>query len=120
MITDARDSPKRIQLSRKKGWRKPPGAIVVSRPSRWGNPFRAVQVDGRWRVQGAGLVVTGYPTKEYAVEDAVRLYKLHVGPLGLIERNVEEFEALRGHDLVCWCRLDQACHADVLLEYANK
>ena len=33
-------TPKRIQLSRKKGWRKPEGAIVVARPSRWGNPFK--------------------------------------------------------------------------------
>jgi len=30
----------RIQLKRTKGWRLPEGAIVVSRPSRWGNPFR--------------------------------------------------------------------------------
>jgi hypothetical protein len=28
-------------------------------------------------------------------------------------------ETLRGHDLACWCRLDQPCHADVLLELAN-
>jgi hypothetical protein len=26
---------------------------------------------------------------------------------------------LRGKDLACWCRLDQACHADVLLKLAN-
>jgi hypothetical protein len=26
---------------------------------------------------------------------------------------------LRGRDLVCWCPLDQPCHADVLLEVAN-
>jgi hypothetical protein len=32
-------APKRIQLRRTKGWRKPEGTIVVSRPSRWGNPF---------------------------------------------------------------------------------
>lgn len=31
--------PRRIQLSRKRGWRKPEGAVVVSRPSKWGNPF---------------------------------------------------------------------------------
>lgn len=31
--------PKRIQLRRTEGWRKPEGAIVVSRPSKWGNPF---------------------------------------------------------------------------------
>lgn len=33
-------SPQRIRLSREKGWRKPEDAIVVSRPSKWGNPFR--------------------------------------------------------------------------------
>jgi hypothetical protein len=26
---------------------------------------------------------------------------------------------LRGKDLACWCPLDQPCHADVLLEFAN-
>jgi len=29
---------KRIQLSRKKGYRKP-NAVVVSRPTKWGNPW---------------------------------------------------------------------------------
>lgn len=29
-----------------------------------------------------------------------------------------DITALQGHDLVCWCRLDQPCHADVLLELA--
>lgn len=27
---------------------------------------------------------------------------------------------LRGKDLACWCAPDQACHADVLLEIANR
>ena len=27
---------------------------------------------------------------------------------------------LAGHDLMCWCPLDQPCHADVLLELANQ
>jgi hypothetical protein len=26
---------------------------------------------------------------------------------------------LAGHDLVCWCRLDDPCHADLLLTLAN-
>lgn len=30
-----------------------------------------------------------------------------------------EIARLRGHDLACWCPLDQPCHADVLLELAN-
>lgn len=36
---EATRNPQRIQLRRTKGWRKPPGAVVVSRPSKWGNPF---------------------------------------------------------------------------------
>lgn len=38
-------TPQRIQMSRKRGWRKPEGAIVVARPSVYGNPFR---IDGSW------------------------------------------------------------------------
>lgn len=29
-------------------------------------------------------------------------------------------EALAGKNLACWCPLDQPCHADVLLELANR
>lgn len=32
--------PQRIQRKRVKGWRMPPGAVYVGRPSDWGNPFR--------------------------------------------------------------------------------
>jgi hypothetical protein len=31
---------KRIQLLRTNGWRMPEGAVSVTRPGRWGNPFR--------------------------------------------------------------------------------
>lgn len=35
--------------------------------------------------------------------------------------DIDEIRAeLRGHDLACWCPLDQPCHADVLLEIANQ
>jgi hypothetical protein len=29
-------------------------------------------------------------------------------------------DALRGHDLACWCLVGMPCHADVLLELANQ
>lgn len=32
-------APKRIQLRRTKGSHKPDGAIVVARPTKWGNPW---------------------------------------------------------------------------------
>ena len=36
------------------------------------------------------------------------------------EQRVADLEELRGHDLCCWCPEDQPCHADVLLELANR
>jgi hypothetical protein len=93
-------SPTRIQLSRAAGWRKPDNAVVVSRPSKWGNPF----------VVGVG----GVRDRAHAVE----LYRQALddthGPRILAARR-----ELAGKDLACWCPLDQPCHADVLLELAN-
>lgn len=31
----------------------------------------------------------------------------------------QALEGLRGHDLACWCGLDEFCHVDVLLCLAN-
>ncbi|GJO02324.1 hypothetical protein NJB18091_37100 [Mycobacterium marinum] len=31
---------------RKKGWREPPNTVVVSRPTRWGSPFRVTAAGG--------------------------------------------------------------------------
>jgi len=37
-----------------------------------------------------------------------------------LQREPEWLDPLRGRDLACWCRrLDELCHADVLLELAN-
>lgn len=112
--------PARIQLSRRAGWRKPEGAIVVARPTRWGNPFtvgsphiadadRAVQFYANWlsnTVDEKGRYAHG-DTDYFGAESAAR--PTH----GAIR------DALAGHDLACWCPLDQPCHADVLLRIAN-
>lgn len=37
--------PDWIRLRRTKGWRKPPDAITVARPTRWGNPYAVVDRD---------------------------------------------------------------------------
>lgn len=85
----------RIQQKRTKGWRKPPNTVCVSRPSKWGNPFR-VEQHGR--------------------EKALALYRdwLMRG-----DGQRLRLEELRGRNLACFCRLDQPCHADILLEIAN-
>jgi|ERR1039458_9861808 hypothetical protein len=103
--------PKRVQLRRVKGYRKPEWAVVVARPTVWGNPFRV----------GDPHPDHGWPMSR---QEAVECYRRGICSDGLrvaggfITDDVV-VEALRGLDLACWCRLDQPCHADVLLEVAN-
>lgn len=109
--------PERIQLRRVKGWRKPPGAIVVARPSRWGNPNVLERHDQGWSVRNlrSGLATAHFPEAE-ARRFAVDAYRAQ-----LTDADVEDAcRVLAGHDLACWCPLDQPCHADVLLAVANR
>lgn len=91
-------SPTRIQRRRVKGWRLPPDTICVDRTTKWGNPFRV----------GDGLDRAG----------AVAAFREHFGQDMDFRRMVSE--QLAGKHLACFCSLGEPCHADVLLEWANK
>lgn len=100
-------TPRRLQMKRTAGWRKPAGAAYVGRPSPYGNPFTFAN--------SAPI----HPAVRFAAEVAPLL----------------DLAPLRGRDLLCWCRLCPAhaagrpfgtdceacatCHADTLLELAN-
>lgn len=151
-------APKRIRLSRAKGWRKPDGAIVVARPTKWGNPF---PIDGSW-IMWTAIALGFRADRAGRRAAAVALHRawitqrpVHLGPRdGNTDGGYLEFTSgarismghhvqgiagaaaslhsaphvperpdltpLAGHDLACWCPLDQPCHADVLLELANR
>ena len=115
--------PERIQLSRRKGWRKPENTVVVARPSKWGNPVRVdgkrVLIDvGRHAFEAWGA----FPTHLDAVKHAVKAFRWqlehHPNVIGYTAADVRR--ELAGKNLACWCPLDQPCHADVLLELANR
>lgn len=90
--------PIRIQLRRIKGWRLPPNTVVVSRPSKWGNPFMAANASG---CNCNTCLVARFQMA------------LSVSGIEMIRRE------LRGKNLACWCPLTRVCHADPLLEIAN-
>lgn len=92
--------PRRVQLSRKKGWKMPRNTVRVSRPSLWGNPFP----------------VTSTCTQEQAVE-LFRDY-LQQTSVGIFTCFAAQ-KLLRGKNLACWCKPGTPCHADVLLKIAN-
>jgi hypothetical protein len=115
--------PQRIRLQRTKGWRLPESAVVVARPTRWGNPFTPDAV--------RALGVTGTDREELRAA-SVRLYRAWIGGSDAHWDSVAESQAQRervrreapevlaGSDLGCWCPLEADCHADVLLELANQ
>lgn len=129
--------PKRIKRERTKGWRMPPNTVYVGRGSKWGNPFRVM---GRneylycdashlrtllnpWLIFDHDQDITNNPaTAEMAVDhyrrwiDGKLAFPARVRPCRFTVADVAE---LRGKDLACWCKLDCACHADILLEIAN-
>ncbi len=114
---------KRIQRKRTRGWRMPEGAIYVGRPTKFGNPF----------IVGSECASSNrVGTYELTAQEAVEVYGLWVNRIasngerdviarfGLLPVDLTDIvKELRGHDLACWCPLDQPCHADVLLELAN-
>lgn len=123
--------PERIQRQRTKGWRKPDGAIVVSRPTKWGNPFTVEEhglelslslyedlVRGLWQPGRLEHLGDQPYVRNY---EAALAFRRRMGGHPTETARVE----LRGRDLACWCPLtDQRgnpfpCHADVLLHLAN-
>ena len=108
---DGTHQPRRLQHLRTTGARLPKGTVLVTRSSRWGNPF---------------------PADVYGRDDAIERYRQWITtgterfPAGLTDRLLDpircraELHTLRGRDLACSCPLSLPCHADVLLELANR
>jgi hypothetical protein len=134
-----RSAAVRIQRSHAKGWRMPEGALSVTRPGPFGNP---------WIVgpPSAVIVSRGVPpillpmtlTARGAVDRFRRWLSGEFGdvagsdhPLyGLVlvpdyrHEMLSRIGELRGRDLACWCPIISRgvyvpCHADVLLELVN-
>jgi hypothetical protein len=90
--------PERFQRSRQKGARLPADVVVVTRPTKWGNP---------------------HPLSLGRAE-AVRRFHLDLLEGRLLVSVGDVKAELEGCDLACYCPLDEPCHADVLIAVANE
>ncbi len=85
----------------------PSNTVSVCRPGKFGNPF----------------VVTDDRTQAEAVM-AFRIWLTVAGcTAGIPEKKraiLNCLHELKGKNLACWCKEGTPCHADVLLEIANK
>ena len=140
--------PVRLQLSRRKGFdlqarsREVNGleAVNCARPGRYGSPFRV----GQTTVTGYFAESRGRLTAEEAVARYEAAWRATLRSAEMPPRHPPMpfgrplyLGPLSGHNLACWCRLcarhaatgkplDEPCpdcapcHADVLLELANR
>ncbi|MBO9555577.1 DUF4326 domain-containing protein [Cellulomonas sp.] len=112
VLREGLGAPQRVRMTRQRPWRADyPDAVIVARPSPWGNPARVGDVTPVWREKH------GWPFK-HTRATAVDAFRLYVDAAPAPFRRAIR-EQLAGRDLACWCPLDEPCHADVLLELAN-
>lgn len=83
------------RVQQKRGRALPPGVRSVARPSRWGNPFRLERESDR------AEVMARYRTwlDQRLADDPDFLEPLR-----------------KAAGLACYCPLDKACHADIIME----
>lgn len=84
----------------------PDNTVSVTRPGKWGNPFKV------------GTVIrdpmTGEAIKTLKdIDEVLTWYRNY-----LKYRQVDVSE-LKGKNLACFCKEGEPCHADVLLKLAN-
>jgi hypothetical protein len=84
----------------------PANTVYVGRPTKWGNHHYVGKIDP----------LDGEPMDAASTVYHFRRY-IERHDWMLLDACRSE---LRGKDLACWCPLDQPCHADVLLELANR
>lgn len=96
--------PTRHQRKRQAGFKLPSGVICVTRPGKFGNPYRTA-LDFRCALIA---VLDGKPMTTEREK--------HRKEMEVIASCLHE---IKGKDLACWCKLGNDCHADVLLEFAN-
>lgn len=91
-------------------------AKMVTRPGKWGNPFEIKDVAKRFKLE-----------PQAAHDKAIELHRAWMaGTLeaalapGAAPPPVAEIIAeLGGHNLACWCKPGETCHADLLIALAN-
>ena len=119
-------TPRRIKRQRTEGWRladatsNPNGAVIVSRPSRFGNPFTLKDaIEAEFTDPHSACALNFAEWLRVGTEGGWYEETYRIGRNVYDRRRIlAELDTLRGKDLACTCPLDKPCHADVLLKLA--
>jgi hypothetical protein len=114
-------APIRLRLSRAKGFHLQAAslaanglpAVKVDRSTMWGNPFVPRYGVESEAMRCVALFRAGLTDRIFDKSSDVALARC-LGNMRVLACT------LRGNNLACWCRLGAPCHADVLLDLANR
>jgi hypothetical protein len=106
----------RIQRKRTKGWKMPPNTVSVTRPGKFGNPY--VSKDPALAVRAFKEIIEGNFDYLEGVTLAKGARPVSRGDASDLRANA--IRELRGKNLACFCKLGSPCHADILLDLANR
>jgi hypothetical protein len=90
-----------------------------------GEPYEepyVAYIGRRWTLGGYNLPDSPwknpYTVKRYGREAAVEHYRQHILSSEELLSRLDELKAAidEGKPLACWCKLDERCHGDLLLE----
>jgi hypothetical protein len=113
--------PMRMQLSRAKGFNLQQASIALNglaavnaaRPGPWGNPFIVGEDGSREKcIQMFRDLLNANP--QFSKVDRLEAQE------EFVRHAAAHWKSLKGKNLACWCAPDAKCHADVLLELANR
>lgn len=108
-LDQALERPVRLQRSATRE-ALPGEAVFVGPGTKWANPLKKRDTDA---LRGEPDIEAAYQRGGWR-EAAKLLYREYLAEQGL------DPHELRGKNLVCNCKVDEPCHADVLLELANR
>lgn len=123
--------PVRLQLSRRKGFDLQAlshaanglPAVNVARPSKWGNPYSVINKEGWPLIEGARSEVMNDAAGDM-IGEQIHWGNEQQARVALFRQRhlhrLPNLSPLRGKNLACWCKSGTPCHADVLLELANR
>lgn len=82
-------------------WKSNPNAVYIGRGrgerGKWGNPFKV---------------------EDWGREICLELYREWLKKK--LKEEPDFLEPLRGKDLVCFCKLSEKCHGDIIIEFLEK
>jgi hypothetical protein len=109
------EQPRRIQRRRTAGWRKPENTVVVTRPSRFGNPAKLSTCQELGYLDPREAAVEFF--RLWLAGDRFQWQAEEADPRR--EQILAGLPSLRGKHLACYCPEGASCHADVLLAKAQ-